>query len=177
MTGDLNAKQLAFIDYYLECNEATKAAKSAGYSAKSAQVIGCQLLKHPKVAAEIARRRAPIQKKSQITAERVMQELSNIAFFDPASMYDESGNLLSINEMPEDTRRAIAGIEQTLGPKGDKTSKLRISSKLGSLELAAKILQLVKQEQTQQTAVSITIAAPPELPKPDPNRPQLLPDW
>ena len=177
MTGDLNAKQLAFIDEYLKCNEATSAAKSAGYSVKSAQVIGCQLLKHPKVAAEIARRRAPIQKKSQLTAERVMQELSNLAFFDPASMYDSAGNLLSINEMPEETRRAIAGIEQTVGPKGDKTSKLRIGSKLGSLELAAKILQLVKQEQTQQTAVQIVISAPPELPKVAPNVGQLLPEW
>lgn len=177
MPNPLTPRQLAFIDSYLETSDGTKAAKSAGYSDKTAHVQASQLLRHPSIAAEIARRRAPIQKKSQITAERVMQELSNLAFFDPASMYDESGNLLSINEMPEETRRAIAGIEQTVGPKGDKTSKLRISSKLGSLELAAKILQMVKQEQTQQTAVQITIAAPPELPKVDANRPQLLPEW
>ena len=174
MTGDLNAKQLAFIAEYLKCNEATSAAKSAGYSAKSAQVIGCQLLKHPKVAAEIARRRAPIAKKSELTAERVMQELSNIAFFDPASMYDESGNLLSINEMPEETRRAIAGIEQGLL---GKPSKIKAVSKLGGLELAAKILQMVKQEQTQQTAVQIVISSSPELPKAAPNAGQLLPEW
>lgn len=157
MTGDLNAKQLAFIREYLECNEATKAAKSAGYSAKSAQVIGCQLLKHPKVAAEISRRRLPIQKKSALTAERVVQELSNIAFFDPATMYDGNGNLLNVKDMPEETRRAIAGVEHHL----EKGTKLRLSSKLGSLELAAKLLGMVKEQQTQQQAVQIIIAAPP----------------
>lgn len=173
MANPLSPRQLAFIDSYLETSDGTKAAKSAGYSNKTAHVQASQLLRHPSIAAEIARRRRPIEKKSQLTAERVIQELSNLAFFDPASMYDEDGKLLKVKDMPEATRRAIAGIEEDLV----KGTKLRISSKLGSLELAAKILQLVKQEQTQQTAVQITIAAPPELPKPDPNRPQLLPEW
>lgn len=178
MTGDLNGRQVAFIAEYLKCNEATKAAKLAGYSAKSAQVIGCQLLKHPKVAAEIARRRSPIQKKNELTAERVMQELSNLAFLDPASMFDASGNMLSINEMPEATRRAIAGIEHdTLKNGTGKTTKLKISSKLGALELSAKILQLVKQEQNTQAAVQIIIGTPPELPAVTLEQRQLLPEW
>ena len=177
MPQQLTERHKLFIEAYLKDPNATSAAKQAGYAESSAHIRGCELLKHSLVAAEIARRRAPIAKKSELTAERVMQELSNIAFFDPASMYDESGNLLSINEMPEETRRAIAGIEQTVGPKGDKTSKLRLSSKLGSLELAAKILQMVKQEQTQQTAVQIVISSPPELPKAAPNAGQLLPEW
>lgn len=176
MRGDLNPKQLAFIDEILKQGpsiNATKAAESAGYSKRSAHAIGCTLLKHPKVAAEIARRRAPIAKKSALTAERVIQELSNIVFFDPASMYDESGKLLNVKDMPEETRRAIAGVEHHL----EKGTKLRISSKLGSLELAAKILQLVKQEQTQQQAVQIVISAPaaPVVERVD--NAKLLPEW
>ena len=125
---------------------------------------------------EIARLRRPIEKKSALTAERVIQELSNIAFFDPASMYDESGNLINVKDMPEETRRAIAGIEDSVF-KGERSTKLRISSKLGSLELAAKILQLVKQEQTQQQAVQIVISAPaaPVVERVDNSK--LLPEW
>lgn len=169
----LSEQQRKFCNEYVKSGNATSAAKSAGYSIKTANEQGSQLLRKPLVAAEIARLTGRTEKKSQLTAERVIQELSNLAFFDPASMYDEDGKLLKVKDMPEATRRAIAGIEEDLV----KGTKLRISSKLGSLELAAKILQLVKQEQTQQTAVQITIAAPPELPKPDPNRPQLLPEW
>lgn len=177
MAGDLNAKQLAFVTEFLKCHEATSAARSAGYSAKSAQVIGCQLLKHPKVAAEIARRRAPIAKRNELTAERVIAELSNLAFLDPASMFDESGNLLSINEMPEATRRAIAGLDIDVGPKGNKSTKVKLSSKLGSLELAAKLLGMVKDQQVQQAAVTIVIGQPPELPAVTLEQRQLLPEW
>lgn len=178
MPDIISPKQLAFCHEYIKDRNATKAAERAGYSIKSAQVQGCQLLKHPKVAARIASLTRPIEKKSTLTAERVIQELSNIAFFDPASMYDESGKLLNVKDMPEETRRAIAGVEQMTKPgeKGELT-KLRISSKLGSLELAAKILQLVKQEQTQHQAVQIVISAPaaPVVERVD--NAKLLPEW
>ena len=111
---------------------------------ESAHVIGCTLLKHTEVAAEISRLTGRTEKKSQLTAERVIAELSNIAFFDPRHMYDEHGKLLAIKDMPEDTRRAIAGVEEHL----TKGTKVRLSSKLGSLELAAKLLGMVKEQQT-----------------------------
>jgi hypothetical protein len=118
------------------------------------------------------------EKKSALTAERVVQELSTIAFFDPATMYDASGKLLSINEMPEETRRAIAGVEHHINSVGKgTTSKLRISSKLGSLELAAKLLGMVKEQQTQQQAVQIIIAAAPVIADVAIERKQLLPEW
>lgn len=172
MTGDLTNKQLAFCHAYIKDRNATNAAKSAGYSAKSAESLGCNLLKHPKVAAKIASLSRPIEKKSQLTAERVVAELSNLAFLDPASMFDESGNLLSINEMPEATRRAIAGIEI-----GEKGTKLKLSSKLGSLELAAKLLGMVKEQQTQQQAVQIIISAPAAQPQVTQSHAKLLPEW
>lgn len=168
MPNPLSPRQLAFIDSYLETSDGTKAAKSAGYSDKTAHVQASQLLRHPSIAAEIARRRRPIEKKSQLTAERVMQELANIALLDPKDLYDADGKPRAINEMPEDARRAIS----SLTDKGIKTH-----SKLGALELIAKIFQMVKQEQTQSNSVTITIGPPPELHLPGLNRPPILPEW
>lgn len=45
------------------------------------------------------------------TIERVLQEYQHIAFLDIAGAFDENGGLLPIHQMPEDIRRAIAGIE------------------------------------------------------------------
>ena len=41
-----------------------------------------------------------ILKENQVTVARIVRELALIAFFDPASLYDESGRLLPVNELP-----------------------------------------------------------------------------
>jgi phage terminase small subunit len=131
------------------------------------------MLKKPLIASEIARLTAKISKKSELTAERVMEELSTIALFDPATMYDENGKLLRIIDMPEETRRAIAGIEEDLV----KGTKLRISSKLGSLELVSKIIGMVRQQEAASAAVQIIIGAPPSVAAPAVEQGKLLPEW
>jgi phage terminase small subunit len=55
----LTPKQRAFVDAYLIDSNGKKAAIAAGYSPGSAAVEASRLLKHAKVAAEIANRRAP----------------------------------------------------------------------------------------------------------------------
>jgi phage terminase small subunit len=164
----LNERQRAFALEYVKTGDATNSAKSSGYSVKTAAQIGCTLLKHTEVAAEIARLTTRIEKKSALSADKILDALSNLVDFDPAQLFGDDGKLLPINKMPLEARKAIAGIDG---------EKLRFSSRLGAIELSAKILQLVKQEQTQQTAVQIVISAPPELPKVAPNVGQLLPEW
>ena len=88
--------------------------------------------------------------------------------FDVASCYDESGKLLPVNKMPVEMRNAIAGIDG---------EKLRFSSRLGAIELAAKLLGMIKDQQVQQQAVQITIAAPTERPSVIVDGIKLLPEW
>lgn len=52
----MNEKQKAFADYYIETNNATEAAKKAGYSEKTAHAIGSRLLKDVKVSSYIKER-------------------------------------------------------------------------------------------------------------------------
>lgn len=57
MSDHLNHRQRQFIRFYVLHDQSTKAAIEAGYSPKCARVQGSRLLKNPKIAAELARRR------------------------------------------------------------------------------------------------------------------------
>ena len=54
--ADLNPKQKKFIEFYVRDQNATEAAKQAGYSEKTAYAQGSALLKHPEIKSEIDRR-------------------------------------------------------------------------------------------------------------------------
>lgn len=53
MAEGLTAKQRAFVEAYLSCLNATEAARRAGYSEKTASVIGWENLRKPEIDAEI----------------------------------------------------------------------------------------------------------------------------
>lgn len=54
----LTPKQKAFADYYIECGNATEAARKAGYSQKTASSIGEENLRKPEISAYIEERMA-----------------------------------------------------------------------------------------------------------------------
>lgn len=57
---DLTPKQKAFADEYLKCGNQTEAAKKAGYSERTAAVIGNENLKKPNILEYIAERQKQI---------------------------------------------------------------------------------------------------------------------
>lgn len=168
----LSDQQRTFCIEYVKTGNATTAAKSAGYSDKTAHVQGCQLLKRDLIAAEIARLTGRTEKKSELTAEKIMQALNNLVDFDIAQCYDDAGILLPIKQIPLEARKALTGIDLSK-PGGH----IKSSSRLGAIELSAKLLGMVKEQQTQQQAVQIVIAAPPQLPDVSVSSSKLLPEW
>ena len=74
----LTPKQRAFCDYYIESGNATEAAKKAGYSEKTAHVLGGQTLKKVAVKQYIAQRMQPEQEKRIASADEVLQFLSDV---------------------------------------------------------------------------------------------------
>lgn len=58
---ELTPKQKAFADYYLECGNATEAAKRAGYSNSSARQIGTENLSKLSISRYIAKRQKEIE--------------------------------------------------------------------------------------------------------------------
>lgn len=67
----LTSRQRAFISYYLECWNASEAARKAGYSAKTARQMGAENLSKPSIREEIDRR----LKALAISADEVLARL------------------------------------------------------------------------------------------------------
>ncbi|KVM70132.1 terminase [Burkholderia ubonensis] len=106
-----NAKHMRFVDEYLIDLNATQAAIRAGYSKRTAGQMGFELLKKPEIAEAIADAMKAREARTEITQDRVLQELARIAFFDPRKLFDANGKPLPINELDADTAAAIAGLE------------------------------------------------------------------
>lgn len=118
MTADgLNEKQARFVAEYMIDLNATQAATRAGYSAKTAYAIGHELLKKPEIQAALTAAMDDRSERTQITADRVLEELARIGFADIRKLFDEDGSLRDVADMDPDTVAAIASIElQVFGP-------------------------------------------------------------
>lgn len=69
----LTPKQQAFADYYIECGNATEAAKRAGYSENNVGENAAKTLKNPNVSAYIAERLEEQSRKRVADANEVIE--------------------------------------------------------------------------------------------------------
>ncbi len=144
-------KQLQFCKEYIIDLNATQAAIRAGYSKKTARQKAHNLFTIVYIHDEIERLVEARSKRTEITADRVLQELAAISFIDFKDMFDENGNMLEIHKMPENIRRSIGGITVTSTANGkgiDKvfweTKNIKIIDKKGTLELIGRHLAMFK---------------------------------
>lgn len=80
MAGKLTPKQQAFVREYLVDLNASAAARRAGYSAKTADRTGHENLKKPEIATAIAEAQEARSRRTQVTADRVVEELAKVGF-------------------------------------------------------------------------------------------------
>lgn len=99
----LNARQTAFISFYVIDFNATQAAIKAGYSQKTASQKGSTLLNNVKVLAEINRRKQALAARSEITRDWLVKELASE--FEEARKgqehLDKAGNVTRVTRRPE----------------------------------------------------------------------------
>lgn len=78
----MNAKRQRFIEAYVgeAAGNAAEAARIAGYSSKSARQTGCELLTDPNIQAAVQSKAADLAAKTEATAERILSEVSDVAF-------------------------------------------------------------------------------------------------
>ncbi|KQE15636.1 terminase small subunit [Acinetobacter pittii] len=79
----LRGKQQRFVDEYLIDRNATQAAIRAGYSAKTAEQMGYQLLQKTSVQEAIAKGEAELAERNKITQDKVLNLLWDMATADP----------------------------------------------------------------------------------------------
>lgn len=148
----LTQKQETFCLEYLKDGNATRAYKMS-YNAgnmKDKQVWeeASKLLRNPKVSQRIGLLSSNAQKKIDVTADKIIQELARIAFFDTSVLYNEDGTLKQISELSSDVTRAIHSTKQRLEKQGQdkedwaEIKEIRTHDKLKALELLGKTLAM-----------------------------------
>ena len=103
----LTPKQERFVAEYLVDLNATAAARRAGYSDPS---YGRQVITKPHVAAAIDAAKAARARRVEITADRVLQELGNIAFADMRELCRWDGERVTLVPSAELTEEQAAAI-------------------------------------------------------------------
>ena len=143
-TRGLTPKQSAFAAEYLVDMNASAAARRAGYSERTAEWIGPQLLGKSHVAAAVADGMAKRAKRTEITQDRVLQELARVAFLDPGKLFGADGAPIAVKDLDEDTRRAVAGLDVVTIGNADagigQVQKIKLADKLAALEKVGKHL-------------------------------------
>jgi hypothetical protein len=130
-----------------------RAAKKVGFAASS---IG-NLTKNEHIKSFIGRILYERAKQFEVTGQRVVEELTRIGLFNPQRLFDQSGNLLPILELSEETASALSSMDVetevrvTTTLDGKKTiertttiTKYRFWNKLDALRNLCEHLGLLK---------------------------------
>lgn len=147
----LSRKQARFVEEYLVDLNGTQAAIRAGYSPKTAGVTAAQNLTKPNVAAALAAAQAKRSARTEITQDRVLQELARIGFADVRDLFTwdaERAAFVPSANLTDDQAAAVSAVEAetVIYTNEDGVSetkiklKLRTYDKLGALEKIGKHL-------------------------------------
>jgi phage terminase small subunit len=160
----MTPKQERFVLEYLVDANATQASIRAGYSAKTAHAIGSKLIRNPAIAEAIRARRGKMDRKTELTVEKLDTKLAQILDFDPRALLREDGSLKPPSEWDDSTAAVIAGldVEELFEGRGDdreqvgNVRKVKIADRIKPIELGYKRLGVLR-EQTALTVGALTI--------------------
>ncbi len=106
--------QKRFADEYLIDLNATRAYKVAYPNCKkdeTARANSSRLLTNANIQNYISEKQKEIERRTEVTQDMVVQELSKIAFFNIKDIYTENGTLKQIKDIDDNTSKAIASIK------------------------------------------------------------------
>lgn len=162
----LTPKQKLFVQEYLVDLNATQAASRAGYSEKTAAVIGAENLIKPNIMAAIEKAMRDREHRTEITQDKVLAELAKVAFSNGTdfakvvtqkkkeSVWDyktqgyverdtveQSVELFDTDKLSPEKKAAIAGIKE-----GKHGIEVISCDKVKALELIGKHLGMFKDK-------------------------------
>jgi len=135
----MNPKQERFCEEYIIDLNATQAAKRAGYSEKTANEQGSQLLAILSIQERIQELIKERSEKTKITAERVLEELALIGFSDITDLIEIEENGLIIakrfEDMPKGASRLLKAVKEDriireVSRPGSKTEEMVVHDKV-----------------------------------------------
>lgn len=152
---EITDQQLAFAQRYTVHFNAGKAAKEAGYSEKSADRIGHELIKNSLVKHEIDRILELVARDHKELKHRIVEQLHNLAFSDIKNYVrgqdGDDFSLVPVTELPSEITSAIQEVKVTRSTRQGETTttvNFKLCSKEKSLELLCRHLGMLKDVTT-----------------------------
>lgn len=108
---ELTGKQKRFCEEYIFDFNATRAAKTAGYSEDTAGAIGFENLRKPEIQAYIKELQDDLEKTTGISRMRVLREYEKIAFSSIAHLHNTWIERKEFDQLTEEQKASIAQIE------------------------------------------------------------------
>lgn len=147
MSLKLTPKQKLFCKYYLISLNATDAAIKAGYSKKTADVIGIQNLGKLNIKKYIEERMNKRAEKLEITADKVLEEIAKLAFANTTDILEITDHGVNIKDLSKLDTTCIASAEEVFDKEGMRVGvKVKLHDKTKNLELLGRHLGLFKDK-------------------------------
>lgn len=171
----LSVKQENFCNYYLECGNASEAYRRA-YSCsnmkdESINRKAVELLNNGNIATRVRELQEEQKNKSDITKEKILGELSSIAFSSIADMHNSWIERVEFDKLTSKQKAAIKSISTKISKKNIGTSddpeivdveyvKIELHDKLKAIERICKMLGWDAPEKMDVTSNGSSIAPP-----------------
>lgn len=156
----LTIQQQEFCVQYIIDFNAKEAVLRCGYQTKYPTDIAGELLKMPKVRAEIARLLKERRQEYPVTFERVRDEIARVAFANPFEVIDslsETGKvtLKTLQDIPNRIKPAVKGVKKT-----KEGFELLFHDKMAALEMLAKHFGFFEKDNEQKKVNQVSIYLP-----------------
>lgn len=156
-------KESRFVQEYIVDLNGAAAARRAGYSEATAKSIACELLAKPRIQDAITAAMLERAWRTQLTADRVLEGIADLAYYDIAELFADDGSLKPIHEIPQRMRMAIAGVEveelwEGRGEARERIGnlhKVKLVDRKGSLELLGRHLKLFTDKVEHSASASL----------------------
>jgi Phage terminase, small subunit len=148
----LTDKQKRFVNEYLIDLNATQAAIRAGYSVKTADVIGLQLLRKTTVQEALQRRQRDREVRTEITQDKIVNALAKIAFSDPRKVMTWGPNGVVLKDsasLTDDDAAMVAEVAET-----NTGLRLKTNDRMKALELLGKHLGMFTDKVEHSGSIS-----------------------
>ncbi len=156
---ELTPAERRFVGEYLVDFNATAALMRCGWSPHTANQNSVYFLRKPHVRAAIEKGIKRMEAHNVVSATRILEEVLRIATADPRRAMNDDGSMKQLQELDEDTARAVASLEVVTKPgRGDEpptiTHKLKFWDKGKATDTLLKSLgKLLDGVQVNNTTV------------------------
>jgi len=140
----MNNKRAAFVKHYLQCFNATEAARRAGYKDSGAAAVGCRLLKVEEIKAAIAEAMDQLS----MSSDEVLLQLTAIARGTPEAFISSSGGESWKIDIPKLIQNGNLGLIKSIR-KDRYGLVVEMHDRLQALNLLAKARKLYDDDSSR----------------------------